>query len=112
MDVYEEVCGQCLDDLYRIAFIALGDEERAAQTVESVCKAGVYARNLRADTDAIRLWLCAELYRRCKAQLSEAPPTLPQALHSLPHEERLLLALRVVLGLTKAEAASLLTAHP
>lgn len=112
MDVYEEACAQYLDGMYRIAFIALGDDIMAAQTVEAVYKSVVHARHTRGDIGKIRLWLIAELYRRCKAQSPATVSSLPQALRFLSYDERLLLALRASFDLTEAETASILTAHP
>lgn len=107
MDVYEEVCGRCLDDLYRIAYLTLGDVEKAAQTVEAVCTTVV--RTCRSCTDAqeIRIRLVIELYRRCKAQLpaATAVDALPPGLYSLSSLDRLLLAIRTASGLTAAELA-------
>ncbi len=106
MDVYEEACDRYLDDLYRIAFLALGDSDRAAQTVETVCKAGVHACRICTDVNGIRLYLIGDLYRRCRGHQSPAAASLPEPLCLLSCDDRLLLALRTVFSLTDAELAA------
>lgn len=109
MDVYEEACNRYIDGMYRIAFLALGDGEKAEQTVTAVCKAGVRTCYSCTDTHEICLRFISDLYRRCRTQQSDPnPASLPEPLRSLSTDDRFLLSLRAVFGLTETELAAVI----
>lgn len=108
MDVYEEACAQYIDDLYRIAYIALGDADEAAQIVETVCKAGVRTCRGCQNAPEIRIRLVGDLYRRCADRLpAAASASLPEPLRALSAADRLVLILRTLSGLSDTELSVL-----
>ena len=65
-DTYEEVCEASIDALYRVAYIALGSREAAAETVTETCVACVHiCEHLHGRTD-IRTAFFSELSGRCE----------------------------------------------
>lgn len=97
-DTYEEVCEASIDDLYRVAYIALGSREAAAETVTETCVACVHiCEHLHGRTD-IRTALFSELSGRCERKLSLPPAhdsDFPETLRSVDPYKRLHLAMNL-----------------
>ncbi|MBE6617543.1 MAG: hypothetical protein E7627_06370 [Ruminococcaceae bacterium] len=102
-NTYEEICSQCIDTMYHIAYVALADERIAEEIVTKVCVSGVHKCN-KEDAEAIMFRLFSDLYRRCKRKLCLHKPAthpLPPLLQMLTNHDRLILAIYFLSGLSQ-----------
>lgn len=100
---YEQVCSQCIDTMYHIAYVAMADERIAEEIVTKVCVSGVHKYN-KCDVETVKFRLFAELYRRCRRKLwfhKPASHSLPPLLQMLTNHDRLLLAIFFLSGLSQ-----------
>ncbi|MBQ8187514.1 MAG: hypothetical protein IJ037_11690 [Clostridia bacterium] len=91
LNAYDRACLDCIDDLYRAAYLVFADPGTAENLVTKVCIAGVHRYDAMTDRDVIRLRLAADLYRMCRRRLGLC--TLlehPAVLRGLNKRERLL----------------------
>ncbi len=97
-DVYEKVCEESIDSLYRAAYLALGDADAAAQAVTETCVACVHlCEGLRESAD-IQTVLLNELSARCAQKLSHplsGDCEFPEKLRTVEPTKRLRLAMRL-----------------
>lgn len=108
---YEQTCSKCIDDLYRMAYLALADAAEAEKFVTEICVAGVHKYNDYEDEAEIRFLLTSDLYHRIKRRLWFTTPNtdaLPEQLQVLTKQERLIVALRFSSGLAVSESARIL----
>ena len=108
---YEQACSQCIDDLYRTAYLVLVDADAAEKLVTEICVAGVHKYDHLEDEAEIRFRLTSDLYRRVKRRLWFFTPNtdpLPKQLQVLTKKERLTLAMRFSSGLSAAESGRIL----
>ncbi len=97
-DTYEEVCETSIDALYRAAYLTLGNDTAAAQTVEDTCAACVHiCANMRTQSE-IRRALFFELARRCEENLFCVhldDSALPAPIRAVDPYKRLRLAVQI-----------------
>lgn len=97
-DTYERICEESIDALYRVAYIALGSREAAAETVTETCVACVHiCEHLHGRTD-IQTALFSELSGRCERKLSHPLSEdceFPEKLRTVEPTKRLRLAMRL-----------------
>ena len=108
--MYENACALCIKDLYHIAYLALGDSDKAEKMVIKTCAAGVHTYGDWQETDAIRRNLVADMYRRCKRKLRFYNPSaaaLPEVFRNLTRWERLRIAVRFASGLPESESCTI-----
>ena len=108
---YEQACSQCIDGLYRTAYLVLVDADAAEKLVTEICVAGVHKYDHLEDEAEIRFRLTSDLYHRVKRRLRFFTPntdTLPKQLQVLTEKERLTLAMRFSSGLSAAESGRIL----
>ncbi|MBR4000264.1 MAG: hypothetical protein IKI93_18195 [Clostridia bacterium] len=108
---YEQACSQCIDDLYRTAYLVLVDADAAEKFVTEICVAGVHKYEQLEDEAEIRFRLTSDLYHRLKRRLWFCTPNtdaLPEQLQVLTKQERLTLAMRFSSGLSAAESGRIL----
>ena len=108
---YEQACSQCIDDLYRTAYLVLVDADAAEKLVTDICVAGVHKYDHLEDEAEIRFRLTSDLYHRLKRRLwFFAPNTdpLPEQLQVLTKQERLIVAMRLSSGLSVADSGRIL----
>lgn len=108
---YEQACSQCIDDLYRTAYLVLVDADAAEKFVTEICVAGVHKYEQLEDEAEIRFRLTSDLYHRLKRRLWFCTPNtdaLPEQLQVLTKLERLTLAMRFSSGLSAAESGRIL----
>ena len=108
---YEQACSQCIDDLYRTAYLVLVDADAAEKFVTEICVAGVHKYEQLEDEAEIRFRLTSDLYHRLKRILWFCTPNtdaLPEQLRVLTKQERLTLAMRFSSGLSAAESGRIL----
>lgn len=108
---YEQACSQCIDDLYRTAYLVLVDADAAEKFVTEICVAGVHKYEQLEDEVEIRFRLTSDLYHRLKRRLWFCTPNtdaLPEQLQVLTKQERLTLAMRFSSGLSAAESGRIL----
>ena len=104
---YEQVCSQCIDDLYHTAYLVLVDAHAAEKLVTEICVAWVHKYDHLEDEAEIRFRLTSDLYRHVKRRLWFCTPNtdaLPEQLRVLTKQERLTLAMRFSSGLSAAES--------
>ncbi len=108
---YEQTCSKCIDDLYRMAYLALADAAEAEKFVTEICVAGVHKYSVFEDEAEIRFCLTSDLYHRIKRRVWFATPktdALPEQLQVLTKQERLIVALRFSSGLSMSESARII----
>ena len=108
---YEQACSQCIDDLYRTAYLVLVDADAAEKFVTEICVAGVHKYEQLEDEAEIRFRLTSDLYHRLKRRLWFCTPNtdaLPEQLQVLTKQERLTLAMRFSSGVSSAESGRIL----
>lgn len=108
---YEQACSQCIDDLYRTAYLVLVDADAAEKLVTEICVAGVHKYDHLEDEAEIRFRLTSDLYHRVKRRLWFCTPNtdaLPEQLQVLTKQERLVVAMRFSSGLSAAESGRIL----
>ena len=108
---YEQACSQCIDDLYRTAYLVLVDADAAEKFVTEICVTGVHKYEQLEDEAEIRFRLTSDLYHRLKRILWFCTPNtdaLPEQLQVLTKQERLTLAMRFSSGLSAAESGRIL----
>ncbi len=97
-DIYESICEESMDTLYRVAYIALGSRVGAAETVKETCVACIrICGHLHERTD-IQTALLAELSKRCEQKLPlylRQDSDFPAALLSVDPYKRLRLAMHL-----------------
>ncbi len=106
LTVYEQTCSDCIDDLYRAAYLILADPETAEKLVTKICTAGVHRYGDMTDQKAIRYRLVMDLYRLCRQKLRFCTPSadvLPDKLRYLTKTERLTAVIWYVSGMSAAE---------
>ena len=107
---YEPACSRCIDDLYHTACLALVDADTAEKIVTEICVAGVHKYDHLDDEAQIRFRLASDLYHRVKRRLWFTTPNtdaLPEKLQVFTKQERLMIAIRLVSGLSSQEAGQI-----
>ena len=108
---YEQACSQCIDDLYRTAYLVLVDADAAEKLVTEICVAGVHKYDHLEDEAEIRFRLTSDLYHRVKRRLWFCTPNtdaLPEQMQGLTKQERLIVAMRFSSGLSVADSGQIL----
>ena len=108
---YEQACSQCIDDLYRTAYLVLVDADAAEKFVTEICVTGVHKYEQLEDEAEIRFRLTSDLFHRVKRRLWFCTPNtdaLPEQLQVLTKKERLIVAMRFSSGLSAAESGQIL----
>lgn len=111
LTTYEDACSQCIDDLYRTAYLVLVDAEDAEKLVTEICVAGVHKYEHLEDQAEIRFRLTSDLYRHVKRRLWFCTPkteALPKQLQVLTKKERIIIAMRFSSGLSADISRSIL----
>ena len=112
MNAYVDLCENCYSDLYRIAYLTMGDVAVASELVEKTCVRGVYICAHMKDQRGIKIALTGELYR---LSLEKLLTYVPKALNgknpliNYTAQERLLLLMRFRSGLRLSELSNALT---
>lgn len=108
---YEQACSQCIDDLYRTAYLVLVDADAAEKFVTEICVTGVHKYEQLEDEAEIRFRLTSDLFHRVKRRLWFCTPNtdaLPEQMQGLTKQERLIVAMRFSSGLSVADSGQIL----
>ncbi|MBP3647519.1 MAG: hypothetical protein J6K55_13970 [Clostridia bacterium] len=106
MGSYIRLCEECFEDLYKVAYLTIGDAGIASELVEKVCVRGVHLCERMKELREIKIALSGELYRLCLEKLLFYPPAAVGSagkLKGFSPQDRLLLMLRYKSGLRLSE---------
>ncbi len=109
--LYEQACSKCIDDMYHIAYLALVDADAAEKLVTEICVTGVHKYDNLEDEASIRFRLTSDLYHRLKRKLWFLTPNtdaLPEYLQTLTKQDRLIIAMRFLSGLSVSDSGQIL----
>ena len=115
MNAYVRLCESCFEDLYRAAYLAMGDTVVASELVEKTCVQGVYLCARLRDLRAIKIVLTGEMYRRGLEKLLTFTPKeneIEKRFPGISASDRLLLMIRYKSGLRLDELSIALSASP
>lgn len=111
MNAYVDLCENCYNDLYRIAYLTMGDVVVASELVEKTCVRGVHICADVKDQRGIKIALTGALYRFLFDKLRTYVPKAlngkdPFAIYTA--QERLLVLMRFKSGLRLSELSNAL----
>lgn len=107
VDTLYDCIERCVPDLYRMAYLSLGRQDHACDTVTKACIKGARTLTHISDERELKIALTGLLYRRCLHRLWIHAPDmykLPELFQAADKRQRLILVVRFGAGLRSEEA--------